>query len=102
MYIAEAHAEDLWPMAYSFQWPSPKTLQERCGYARTMATEQAIEPSFRVLVDGMENSFNAALAPWPQGVYVVLAGTLLYRSQDSEGDTARYDINDLFTFLDQL
>jgi len=85
-------------MAYSFQWDSPKTLEERCGYARTMAIEQGMEPAFHVLVDDIDNTFNKVLAPWPQGVYVLRMGKLIYRSDDSEGDSASYDIADLFRF----
>ena len=42
----------------------------------------------QVLVDDIDNTFNKVLAPWPQGVYVLRMGKLIYRSDDSEGDSA--------------
>lgn len=97
VYIAEAHASDTWPMAYSVQWPRPTCLEQRLAYAQTMAADLQMRPAFHVVVDSMDDAFNDKFKAWPQGIYVAQAGKLVY-SSESGGDSPGYDVQELFDF----
>ena len=75
VYIAEAHASDVWPInstrcgGPANSVTTPTTLAERCATARTMSAAvplangaDALAP---ILVDGMDDEFLEAYAAWP-------------------------------------
>lgn len=107
VYITEAHASDTWPMKFSVEWPRPTSLEQRVQYANTCASDLKLMKGFsEIVVDGMDDQFNAAFKSWPTAYYVVdSSGTLLYigdASDDApdEGEMyARYDVHELLEFL---
>lgn len=103
VYITEAHASDSWPMKFAVEWPRPRSLAQRQAYARTCADELRV--GFEVVVDGMDDAFNAAFRAWPTAYYVIDADArLLYvgTGTDDRPDYASYDVGELFAFLRRL
>ena len=81
VYIAEAHAADVWPInstrcgGPANDVTTPATLAERCATARAMSAAlpladgaDALAP---LLVDGMDDAFLEAYAAWPIRLYGV-------------------------------
>ena len=105
VYIAEAHASDTWPMGWAVEWETPKSLGARKKYAATCARDLAIPlvpgstNAFELFVDGMDDAFNRALAPWPTCYYVISAGARLLYVGESAVDSASYDVGELFRFM---
>ena len=63
VYIAEAHAEDEWPIGGAVRLRQHRKLTERTT-ACTRCVEQ-LGIKMRVFVDTMNNEFDAAYAAWP-------------------------------------
>lgn len=80
VYIREAHASDIWPLKFTYEQLAPTTLAERCARARALARELALDVAgFELLVDGMDDSLDAALGAWPTNYYVLgRDGSLLF------------------------
>jgi hypothetical protein len=99
VYIQEAHASDEWPMKWSFERPSPKSLVERITNADEVREVFAAPFEVPVLVDGMGNDFNKEFCAWPACYYDVdRTGTLLYVWQGEE-DEAHCAVNDVFKWI---
>jgi hypothetical protein len=71
VYIAEAHAQDTWPInSTRCSGPgntilTPKTLEERRSVARRCVDALRLEGTVPVLLDGMDDAFLETYAAWP-------------------------------------
>ena len=71
IYIAEAHASDIWPIAsaryahdgIAVDVKAPTTTAERCAIARRFKTDYRV--TLPILVDGVDDDFEQAMSPWP-------------------------------------
>lgn len=98
VYIQEAHAHDEWPISSSRANASrgivtinqPTTNEERCTVARQF--HQDFEFRLPLLVDTVENRFDAAYAPWPLRFYVFSEGVVRYVARPVDG---RFDVAQL-------
>jgi len=93
IYICEAHASDVWPLKFSFERPRPTSLAARTQYARECSLEHGFDAAgFRVLCDGMEDSFNAEFGAWPTSYYLLdQRGELLFVGEPERGEYG-YDV----------
>lgn len=90
-------------MKFAVEWPRPRSLAQRRAYARTCADELSVD--FEVVVDDMDDAFNAAFRSWPTAYYVIDSDArLLYvgTGTDDGPDYASYDVGELFAFLRRL
>jgi len=73
VYIEEAHARDVWPLASNERdkvvYATPKDMGERVSLADTCTKAMRIE--FPMLVDDIDNPVGQAYAAWPTRFYVV-------------------------------
>jgi len=69
VYISEAHANDEWPLGVKFCYNQPKTMDSRLK----IANEFVKEYNFKIpmLVDTMNNEFDAIFAAWPERFYII-------------------------------
>ena len=102
VYIAEAHAADVWPINSSrCGGPrntvlAPTTVEERREVAQRMV---AALPGLRevpLLVDGMDDAFLEAFAAWPIRLYGVHRGQLGAIAQPTR---AMFELAPLRTWL---
>ena len=85
VYIAEAHAEDEWPIRSArynadrgpVRVRQPRRRADRVGLAQQFAADFGIRPPMQLAVDCPElgDAFEAAYAPWPLRFYVVEQAT---------------------------
>lgn len=87
VYIAEAHAQDEWPIRSGRfngeRGPvlvnQPKTILERCKLARQFQHDFKVD--MPVLIDDpLDEAFEKAYAPWPMRIFLVKEGRLLWIS----------------------
>ena len=62
----------------------PKTTEERLQLARRFAAE--FQPRAELLVDSVEDTFEAALAPWPVRPYLIRGGRVEHVGRPVDGD----------------
>jgi len=66
VYILEAHAKDEWPSGKKLSFMNqPTTIEQRCELAEMIHKRSSIP----VLVDSIDNSFEAQFASWPFRFY---------------------------------
>lgn len=96
VYIEEAHPSDGWTSTDApYQIPRHRCLEDRLSAARLMRQEA---PCCPVVVDGMENSSNAAYGAYFDRLYVLHEGKIVYQGgRGPEG----YRITELRDWLDQ-
>jgi hypothetical protein len=90
VYITEAHATDEWPISSArftrdgraVALAQPRTTPERAAAARGFVEHYGFRP--RVLVDPVDNPFDAAFAPWPLRFYVLAAGRVAFKAQPKD------------------
>lgn len=98
IYICEAHATDVWPLKYSYEHPAPTSLRQRAEYARRCSHELGFEAAgFNLLVDGLDDSFNAAFGAWPTAYYLVDREGALLHVGEADGDEHGYDVRRFVT-----
>ena len=110
--IDEAHASDTWPLSYTFETPSAKTMGEKHAHATALRDE------FRWTRGGVyvdcpwrptdaddptgEGSFQKVFTAWPE-IYVVFhMGVLTYVGQGSTETQGAYDIAELLDHVKAL
>ena len=82
VYIAEAHAADVWPInSCRSAGPgnsvrAPTSLDERRAVAARMVAALPSLAPLPLLVDGMDDAFLTAYAAWPIRLYGVRGGVL--------------------------
>jgi len=72
VYIAEAHAKDVWPLGNRESLPSHETLQDRLNAAQILLKKYNCE--IPMLLDTMSDGFDKAFAIWPERYYVIAGG----------------------------
>lgn len=90
VYTLEAHAVDEWPISSSRADPSGnpvhiqqhRSLQERLSAARSFS--DVFEVPFPVVIDSMDNSFEALFCTWPFRFYVLQHGHVAFQAQPKE------------------
>jgi len=93
VYITEAHASDEWPVGKSISCcTQPKSSKERCGLAKTFVEKRSYR--FPILVDTIENKFQAAFAAWPFRFFIAKNNRLFYKAEPNALDLT-YSIEDL-------
>ena len=81
IYLAEAHADDVWPLGYGIN--SANTIEERQTNCDSYLQKY---PDFKdqldaVFLDNMENDFNETAGAWPEAYYFAdKDGKALWRS----------------------
>ena len=103
--IDEAHASDKWPLKYTFETPSAKTMEEKYQYATALRDEFHWTRGI-TYVDGpwdldrlddaaTNGSFQKTFTAWPELYVVFHNGVLTYVGQGSVETQGAYDINEL-------
>ena len=81
LYIKEAHPEDEWQMESNETegvcYPQPRTTEQRLAIARDFLARHKYE--IPLLVDPIENQANAIYAGWPERLYVIENGAIVYK-----------------------
>ena len=70
IYIAEAHADDVWPLGYGIN--QAKSLQERHTNCQELLAQQPQLADLvdAVFLDNMENEFSLKTGAWPEGYFI--------------------------------
>jgi len=82
VYIREAHAADVWPIDGP-QVVEPRSTEERVRTA--LAFQRSCGLTWPMAVDGIEDAFLRAFAPWPFRFYVLRGGRLEFKSAPVQG-----------------
>jgi len=69
IYIAEAHASDVWPLGKHVCIPDHKTLKDRQVAATLM--RDMFKCPLPMLIDSMSNQFDNAFAVWPERYFII-------------------------------
>jgi hypothetical protein len=83
VYIAEAHASDLWQLAVNERdevvFANPRTMGERNDLAQ--ACVRNLNVGFPAVVDGIDNAVEAAYTAWPDRLVMLDAdGKVAFKS----------------------
>jgi len=106
VYIAEAHAEDEWPIGSKYNGlPShnqPKTTEERIAIAKGLRSGvKACEPfsdDVQIVVDTQNNDFDLIYAAWPVRFFIIQNKRLQLKTYPKNG---MYDIADIHRWFKQ-
>jgi len=74
VYIAEAHAQDIWPLGNKVCLNQHKTLEERLQAAKNFQKDYKFQ--IPILVDKMDNNFDSLYASWPERFYIIENGKM--------------------------
>uniref|UniRef100_A0A6B2LUR9 Iodothyronine deiodinase n=1 Tax=Arcella intermedia TaxID=1963864 RepID=A0A6B2LUR9_9EUKA len=74
VYIAEAHASDIWPLGKQVCITNHKSIEERRSAAKRMVEEFGFE--IPILLDTMSDEFDKQYAVWPERYYCVKDGKM--------------------------
>jgi len=97
VYITEAHARNEWPAGYKLSTcDQPTTREERLILANQLS--QSNHLCMPLLVDDIDNRFEAVFAAWPVRFFILQHGMIACKAQPSVFDG--YDFNEIFRFLD--
>jgi len=69
VYIAEAHATDVWPLGNHVCLSSHKTIKERENAAQLLVSKY--DCKLPILLDSMSDEFDNAFSIWPERYYVL-------------------------------
>ncbi|CAH1243410.1 DIO1 [Branchiostoma lanceolatum] len=76
VYIAEAHASDGWSFRNNIKIRKHRTLEERLAAAKMLADSNLSGP---LLVDTMDDVANRKYGAWPERLYILLDGRVMYK-----------------------
>ncbi|KAL9989028.1 hypothetical protein ACROYT_G003536 [Oculina patagonica] len=95
VYIREAHPTDGWRWNNNVEIAQHKSLKDRCQAAEILKSSGCPAP---VLVDTMENEASKAYAAFPERLYVIQQGQIVY-----EGGTGpyHYDLTEVQRWLEE-
>jgi len=98
VYITEAHARNEWPAGFKLSTcDQPTTREERLILANQLTySNQLCMP---LLVDDIDNQFEAVFAAWPVRFYILQHGMIACKAQPS-AFMYGYDFNEILHFLD--
>jgi len=74
VYIAEAHASDVWPLGNHVTIPTHKTEEDRKAAAIFMRDKFGC--TLPMLLDTMQDSFDNVFAVWPERYYFIKDGKM--------------------------
>jgi len=95
IYIAEAHAQDQWPLGRHVVVNQHKTLAERISIASTYAKKYNYE--IPLVVDSLANGFMNTYFAHPERFYIIKDGKLVLKATPTdEGWYIFDDINKVF------
>src|SRR5688572_1786556 len=81
LYIKEAHPTDEWQMDSNEEedvcYPQPRTTEQRLAIARDFRERHKY--AIPLLVDPIANEANAFYAGWPERLYVIEDGVIVYK-----------------------
>lgn len=92
VYIAEAHADDEWPIGMDLKFNQPKTLFERHKIVKHF--QETTKFTWPTLIDTLENNFDKIYCAWPLRFYLIdQSRNLAFIAEPKEGGF--YDIEDI-------
>ena len=107
VYILEAHFVEKdennnfiggWPVGYQYNYPQPKTMDERFSMVKLLMDEY--HPTIPILVDKIHNNFQNIYNPWPDSAYVYKNNKLIYVSNaNDDGSRDTYWTNEISEML---
>lgn len=86
VYISEAHPTDDWRWNNNIEIQQHKNLIERCDAAKRL--QESCSCTAPIVVDSMQNEANDAYGAWPERLYIIQQGKIVY-----EGGTGPYNYN---------
>lgn len=101
IYVAEAHATDVWPIRSSrangdrgpVNIPSHKDDHERAIAAASFVEDFDMGDRFRVFVDPLPSEeFEKAYAPWPVRIFCLDGAKLSYISEPSNAEVPIWEL----------
>lgn len=94
LYILEAHFVEKdeegnftggWPIGYQYNYPQPKTIEERYQMVELMKNEY--HPTIPIMVDNITNEFQNIYNPWPDRAFVFKNGKIVYIASINDDGT---------------
>jgi len=80
VYVEEAHPADGWALPYA-QTPigfrQPRSTEERCAVAKSFVSR--FDFRLPIVVDSIRNEADAAFDAWPERLYIVVDGVIVYQ-----------------------
>lgn len=80
-YQAEAHAADRWDLQENHDedvcYKTPKNLEERVSLAQTLTKKYDL--SDPILVDEMSNDLMTKFSAWPERLYIIKDGKIVFK-----------------------
>lgn len=101
VYVAEAHADDVWPIRSArangnrgpVNIPSHRDTKERAVVASRFANDFEITERFRMFVDPLpDEPFEQAYAPWPLRIYCLEGDKLSYISEPQNAEVPIWEL----------
>jgi len=84
IYIVEAHPADGWKLTSNDEvgvcYRQPKTLQQRVNVAREFLQHKDLLGKTTLLVDPMDDNAQLAYYAWPERLYIIQDGVVMYGS----------------------
>lgn len=83
VYVREAHPKDEWSWGgdvISCSIRQPRTIDERLAIARRFAGDYQVDPAM-IVVDPMTNEIERHYKGWPERLYVLDRGTIVFVGQ---------------------
>ena len=93
IYIAEAHADDVWPLGYGIN--SAKTLEDRQSNCAALISRypQLHEKLDAIFIDNMNDDFNKVSGAWPESyMFVNSNGNVIWKSESGNKDSLDHAI----------
>jgi len=98
IYLAEAHAQDQWPLGRHVQVLQHKTVEDRLAIANRYV--QTTGYQIHLVVDDIANPFMKTYWAHPERFYVIVDGKLGLKGQPT--DDGWYVFSDITNFIAQL
>jgi len=82
VYILEAHAQDEWPLGTKTVIRQHRSTEERIQIAKGFQNKYSWP--IPMVVDTIQNEFHEQFSAWPERVFVVMDGKMVYIAQAGE------------------
>ena len=97
LYIAEAHAEDVWPVGGLYPTFSHKNINDRLESSKKI--KEILNWSGTIYLDNMEDEFLKGYGGWPIGIFAFNIGRLIWRAKPRN---STIEIDDIINFFEQF
>lgn len=101
IYIEEAHAFDEWRLPESqveavdnVQIAVHKSIDERLLAAKTFAEKRKFPSEMLLVCDSMEGQVNDRYAAWPERLYIIVDGVVVYQGGFGPFDYKLWEVQD--------